>query len=253
MTMTMTREEKEAKRLAITRDLQKRQQKIDHEWAYSVFKTWKEGDPDNIFKSASTEDNLKELFGGDENEEREIARILESWMSESFASLIPSEAEKQLETEWQKAEYEAQKKADESLARCREIDPYEPVLPPEEDTPEMDKSWYLCNSGDIAYVIMANIEELQKDGNQEMLNSDFYKHYVKVVGEVLDYYERYLMYEGISRKRSVKNWLAYDPHYCESEGYARDEALYAGRHTRLQTFRDRYSLIIAEEKKNGRI
>ena len=64
-----------------------------------------------IFKRASSEDNLKELFAGDEDEEREIARIVESWMAQSFASLIPSEAEKKLEAEWQKAEDEAQKKA----------------------------------------------------------------------------------------------------------------------------------------------
>lgn len=249
----MTKEEKEAKRLAETRKFQQRKQRQEYDWAYSVFKTWKEGDPDNIFKRASSEDNLKELFAGDEDEEREIARIVESWMAQSFASLIPSEAEKKLEAEWQKAEDEAQKKAEESLARCREIDPYEPVLPPEEDTPDMDRSWHLCNSGDIAYIIMANIEELQKDGNHEMLNSDFYRHYVKAVGEVLDYYETYLNYEGIKRKRSVERWLAHDPHYCEGEGFERDEALYAGRRTRLQSFRDRYSLVIAEEKKNGRI
>lgn len=249
----MTKEEKEAKRLAETRKFQQRKQKQEYEWAYSVFKTWKEGDPDNIFKSASTEDNLKELFGGDENEEREIARILESWMSESFASLIPSEAEKQLEAEWQRAEDEAQKKADESLAKCREIDPYEPVLPPEEDTPEMDRSWHLCNSSDIAYIAMTNIEKFQKDQNQEMLNSDFYRHYVKAVGEVLNNYEKYLKFEGISRRRSVERWLAHDPHYCERKGYAEDEAFYAEHHETLNSWKERYSLIIAEEKKNGRI
>ena len=249
--MTMTIEER---RLAETRKYQQRKQKQEYDWAYSVFKSWKEGDPDNIFKKVPLGDNLKELFAGDEDEEREIARIVDSYIAQSFESLIPSEAEKQLEAEWQKAEAEAQKKADESLALCRSIDPdYDKILPPEEDTLEMDASWYLGNSGDVAYVLMANIEELQKDGNQKMLNSDFYKHYVKTVGEVLNYYGRYLDLEDIARQRRIERWLAYDPHYCDDERFAEEEARYANRHKRLNSFRERYSLIIAEERKNGRI
>lgn len=249
--MTMTIEER---RLAETRKYQQRKQKQEYDWAYSVFKSWKEGDPDNIFKKVSVEDNLKDLFAGDEDAEREIASIVESYIAQGFASLIPSEAEKQLEAEWQKAEDEAQKKADESLALCRSVDPdYDKILPPEEDTLEMDASWHLCNSGDVAYVLMASIEEFQKDGNQEMLNSDFYKHYVTTVGEVLNYYGRYLEFEDIARKRSIERWLAHDPHYCDDERFAEDEAHYANLHARLDSFRERYSLIIAEEKKNGRI
>lgn len=249
--MAMTIEEK---RIAELRKDQKRMQKREYEWAYSVFRTWKEGDIDHIFKQAPIEEILQDMFGDDESGDREVARILDSYIAQSFESLIPSEAEKKLEEEWRKADEEAQKKADESLALCRSIDPDDgKILPPEEDTPEMDTSWYLCNSGDVAYVLMANIEELQKDGNQEMLNSDFFKHYVKTVGEVLNYYGRYLDLEDIARQRSIKRWLAYDPHHCEHESFAKEEAHYANLHTRLDSFKERYSLIIAEEKKNGRI
>ena len=38
----MTKEEKEAKRLAETRKFQQRKQRQEYDWAYSVFKTWKE-------------------------------------------------------------------------------------------------------------------------------------------------------------------------------------------------------------------
>ena len=71
--MNMTIEEK---RLAETRKFQQRKQKQEYDWAYSVFKTWKEGDPDNIFKKAPIEEHLKDIFAGDEDEEREIARFL---------------------------------------------------------------------------------------------------------------------------------------------------------------------------------
>lgn len=249
--MAMTIEEK---RIAEMRKDQQRMQKREYEWAYSVFKTWKEGDVDHIFKKAPIEERLKDMFGEDEDEEREIARILDSYIAQSFESMIPSEAEQKLEEEWRKADEEAQKKADEALALCRSIDPdMGKVLPPEEDTLEMDASWHLGNSGDVAYVHMANIEELQKDGNQEMLNSDFYKHYVKTVGEVLNYYGRYLDFEDIARERSIKRWLAYNPHHCEGERFKAEEARYAHRHVRLNSFKERYSLIIAEEKNNGRI
>ena len=92
----------EERRLAETRKYQQRKQKQEYDWAYSVFKSWKEGDPDNIFKKVPLGDNLKELFAGDEDEEREIARIVDSYIAQSFESLIASDAEKQLEAEWQK-------------------------------------------------------------------------------------------------------------------------------------------------------
>ena len=187
--MTMTIEEK---RLAETRKFQQRKQKQEYEWAYSVFKTWKEGDPDNIFKSASTEDNLKELFGGDENEEREIARILESWMSESFASLIPSEAEKQLEAEWQRAEDEAQKKADESLAKCREIDPYEPVLPPEEES--FIQKWQSISKDIIKVEVHSNEDEYE-----------LFNRFKVFYGSIRDYIQK--SNAEIKRRESIQKQL----------------------------------------------
>ena len=87
-----------------------------------------------------------------------------------------------------------------------------------------------------------------------MSNLDNDKQNIKISVIVASYnYEKYLKFEGISRRRSVERWLAHDPHYCERKGYAEDEAFYAEHHETLNSWKERYSLIIAEEKKNGRI